>query len=153
LNTDNRFEKTVNMDNDKLLHKDLTDSIIGIYYNVYNELGYGFLESVYHNAMIIALRKAGHKAESQKRIVVYFEKQAVGEYYADMMVDGLVILEFKTAVTLSQEHEYQLINYLRATNVEVGLLLNFGRRAEFKSKLFTNDKKNLGLSGAYGSKD
>lgn len=153
MNTDNRFEKTVNMDNDKLLHKDLTDSIIGMYYNVYNELGYGFLESVYHNAMIIALRKAGHKVESQKRIVVYFEKQAVGEYYADMMVDGLVILEFKTAVTLSQEHEYQLINYLRATNVEVGLLLNFGRRAEFKRKLFTNDKKNLGLSGAYGSKD
>ncbi len=141
------------MDNDKLLHKDLTDSIIGIYYNVYNELGYGFLESVYHNAMIIALRKAGHKVESQKRIVVYFEKQAVGEYYADMMVDGLVILEFKTAVTLSQEHEYQLINYLRATNVEVGLLLNFGRRAEFKRKLFTNDKKNLGLSGAHGVKE
>lgn len=134
------------METDKLLHKDLTDSILNVYYAVYNELEHGFLEAVYQNAMTIALRKAGHNVEVQKRISVHFHQQEIGEYFADIMVDGLVILELKTAITLSQEHEYQLINYLRATNVEVGLLLNFGRRPEFKRKLFTNDKKNLGVS-------
>lgn len=128
----------------ELLHQEVTEKIIGVYYKVYNTLGYGFLEKVYHNAMIIALRKEGFKVESRVKIDVYYEGEEVGEYYADLVVDELVILELKAGETLCEEHEAQLTNYLRATDKEVGLLFNFGKAPQFKRKAFSNiNKKSL----------
>ena len=127
----------------ELLHEELTGSILKVFYAVYNELGFGFLEKVYQNSMMIALRKAGLKAEAQKKIDVHFQGEIVGEYFADIVVNDLVILELKAADALIEEHENQLINYLKATKMEVGLLLNFGSKPEMKRKLFTNDKKKL----------
>ncbi|HAN79101.1 MAG TPA: GxxExxY protein [Bacteroidales bacterium] len=127
------------------LHQDLTDRIIKTFYSVYNKLGYGFLEKVYENAMLIELQKNGFSCSSQKPIKVYYEGIEVGNYFADIIVNDLVILELKAAETLVQENEYQLINYLKATEIEVGLLLNFGKKPEISRKLFTNDrKKHLG---------
>ncbi len=126
----------------ELLHKDITDLILKAYYNVYNKLGYGFLEKVYENAMIIELNDLGLKCERQKQIEVYYKNKNVGEYFADLIVNDLVIVELKAAESICPEHEAQLTNYLRATNCEVGLLLNFGKTPQFKRKIFKNDFKN-----------
>lgn len=128
--------------NDKYLHSSLTSTIIKAYYNVYNKLGYGFLEKVYEKAMIIELKKFGLKCERQKPITVFYDDENIGEYFADIIVNDCVILELKATECLLEEHEAQLINYLRATNIEVGLLLNFGKEAEFKRKAFNNQFKN-----------
>ncbi len=122
-----------------MLHEDVTDRIINAFYKVYNSLGYGFLEKVYENALIIELTNLECKVEAQKNIKVYYNNEEVGDYYADLLVNGVVIVELKAAINISDEHECQLINYLKATNKEVGLLLNFGKKAEFKRKVFTND--------------
>ncbi len=127
-----------------ILYRDLTDKIIKAYYKVYNTLGYGFLEKVYENSLAIELRKAGLKVEQQKNIKIYYETEEVGDYYADLLVEGLVIIELKAAKVLAGEHEAQLVNYLKATTIEVGLLFNFGKKPEFKRKIFENRfKKNL----------
>ena len=128
--------------NDKYLHSALTSIIIKAYYNVYNKLGHGFLEKVYENAMMIELKKFDLNCEKQKSITVVYDKEIVGEYFADIIVNDCIILELKAAECLMEEHEAQLINYLRATNIEVGLLLNFGKEAEFKRKAFNNQFKN-----------
>lgn len=119
-------------------YSDLTEEIIKCFYKVYNELRYGFLEKVYHNALLIELQNEELKVESQKPIKVCYEGDVVGEYFADMIVEDVVILELKAAETLAKEHEFQLINYLKATDVEVGLLLNFGKNPQVKRKIFTN---------------
>ena len=124
-----------------LLHKDITDKIIKAFYKVYNELGYGFLEKVYENALLLELIAMGLYVEKQKPIKVFYNESIVGEYFADLIVNNYVIIELKAAETLVEEHELQLINYLKATEIEVGLLLNFGKKPQFKRKLFTNDKK------------
>ena len=123
--------------------KEVTDIIIKTFYQVYNELGYGFLEKVYHNALLFALNKKGLHCESRKKLIVYFETVQVGEYYPDLIVNESVILELKASEALSYENECQLINYLRATDIEIGLLLNFGRKPEFRRKYFTNDRKKI----------
>jgi len=123
-----------------LLNQDLTNSIIRCFYNVYNSLGYGFLEKVYENAMCIELQKMGLKCHPQQKIEVHFKGHKVGTYFADIVVEDLVIIELKTS-PLIDEHEYQLLNYLKATEMEVGLLLSFGKDAKFTRKIFTNDKK------------
>ena len=127
----------------KLLHKELSNKIIKCFYIVYNTLGFGFLEKVYENALMIELLTNGLKAEKQKRIKVYYENQIVGEYFADIIVEDLIILELKAAEFVIEEHELQLINYLKATEIEIGLLLNFGKSPEFKRKIFTNDRKRI----------
>lgn len=127
----------------ELLHKDLTDQILKIYFDVYNELGFGFLEKVYQNALYFELKNRGFYVEAQKQIKVHYKNELVGEYYADLIVNKLVILELKATEVIVKEFEHQLINYLKATNVEVGLLLNFGSKPEFRRKVFTNDRKNL----------
>ena len=127
----------------ELLYKDTTDKILKAFYAVYNILGYGFLEKVYQNALFIELCKLGLNVIKQHPIKVYYEGQQVGEYYADLFVDDLVIIEVKAAVCIVEEHEFQLLNYLRATDKEVGLLLNFGKKPEFKRKIFQNINKNL----------
>lgn len=132
----------MNADKNNILHQEITEKIIRAFYKVYNTLGYGFLEKVYEHAMRIELKKMGMKVEEQKNIRVYYEGYEIGDYYADLIVDDLVIIELKAAESLCEEHEMQLINYLRATNIEVGLLLNFGKKPEFKRKIFMNINKN-----------
>lgn len=120
-------------------HSSLTNDIIQAFYRVYNALGYGFLEKVYQNALFIELKNSGLFVEKQKKIEVYYGLHLVGEYYADLLVNELVIIELKAAESLCEEHECQLVNYLKATNIEVGLLMNFGKKPEFKRKVFSND--------------
>lgn len=123
-------------------HKEITDKILNVFFKqVYHVLGYGFLEKVYENAMVIALRKAGLKVEQQAKIDVYFEGKVVGEYYADLLVENAVIVELKATKSISEENEAQLLNYLRSTPYEVGLLLNFGPKADFRRKAFDNERK------------
>lgn len=123
------------------LHSELTGKIIKAFYNVYNELGYGFLEKVYEHSMLIELESFGLECRAQVPINVYYEGEKVGEYYADILVENKVIIELKAAEGIREEHEAQLLNYLRATDVEVGLLLNFGKKPEHKRKLFENRLK------------
>lgn len=125
----------------ELLHKNITDEIIRCFYEVYNILGYGFLEKVYESSLYNELISCGLSCERQKRIDVFYKRKLVGEYYADILVEDKVILELKAADSICEEHEFQLINYLKATNIEVGLLLNFGKKPEIKRKIFTNDRK------------
>jgi len=122
-----------------MLHEEITGKIIKAFYKVNNSLGYGFLEKVYERALIIELKKQGLQVEQQKNIKVYYEENEVGDYYADLIVNNLVIIELKAAESLCEEHEAQLINYLRATNIEIGLLLNFGKKPEFRRKIFSNN--------------
>jgi GxxExxY protein len=124
-----------------LKHADVTELIIKAFYTVYNTLGYGFLEKVYSNALAIELRKLGLEVVQEARIAVYYERELVGEYSADLLVGGVVIVELKAAKRLLEEHEAQLLNYLKATPYEVGLVLNFGPKPEFKRKAFDNDRK------------
>jgi GxxExxY protein len=131
----------MNTDEHGYKHEELTGKIIKIFYDVYNELGYGFLESVYEKAMVIAIRAAGMQAEPQKPIEVWFRGKQVGEFAADILVESLVLLELKAARALDPSHEAQLLNYLRATDVEVGLLLNFGPKPQIKRFVFDNDRK------------
>ena len=113
-------------------HDDITEKIIEAFFHVYNSLGYGFLEKVYENALILELKKMGLSAVAQVPIRVLYAGELVGEYFADILV------EIKAAKTIGPEHEAQLLNYLKATSTEVGLILNFGPKAEFKRKIFDN---------------
>lgn len=122
----------------ELLHKDLTDKILKIFYDVHYVLGYGFLEKVYQNALCYELEKNNIKFEKERKIEVKYKDRVVGEYYADIIVEDKVILEIKSCENLRPEHEYQLINYLKATAIEVGLVLNFGEKAKFCRKVFSN---------------
>lgn len=122
------------------LHSEITDRIIKCFYTVYNKLGFGFLEKVYQNALTYELEKAGLFCERQKQIKVFYDDLIVGEYFADVVVENKVILELKASECLIEAHEFQLINYLKATDVEVGLLLNFGKKPEIRRKIFTNDR-------------
>jgi GxxExxY protein len=122
-------------------HSDLTEQIIGAFYAVYSALGYGFLENVYVKALVIELKNRGMDAKKEFPIEVYYAGQQVGEYYADLIVNDLVILEIKAVKSLIDEHEAQLLNYLKATPYEVGLLLNFGPKPETKRRSFDNTRK------------
>ena len=126
-----------------ILNKEITDKIIKAYYNVYNSLGYGFLERVYENALFIELTEMGLKCERQRPIDVFYKEVKVGNYFADIIVEDKLILELKAAEGIVEEHEFQLVNYLKATEIEVGLLLNFGKEPEFKRKIFTNNNKRI----------
>ena len=127
----------------ELLHKDLTDAVIKTFYAVYNELGYGFLEKVYQNSLYLELQAKGFSVEAQKQIKVYYRGVPVGDYYADLVVNELVILELKAADTIVEAFELQLLNYLRGTDKEVGLLLNFGKKPEFRRRVYENSRKSL----------
>jgi GxxExxY protein len=111
----------------ELLEKDLTEKIIAACFEVSNELGAGFLESVYEKALLIALTDKGLKAETQVPLKVVFRNRVVGDFYADTLVENLVIIELKAVKSIGTDHEAQLINYLKATNKRVGLLVNFGK--------------------------
>ena len=131
----------MNTDGHGFKHGEVTQKIIRVFYEVYNELGYGFLESVYEKSLQIALNAAGLKALTQIEIPVSFRGQRVGDFSADMLVQDCVLLELKAAKALDSSHAAQLLNYLRATEIEVGLLLNFGLKPEFKRLVFDNPRK------------
>ena len=116
-------------------HTGLTENIIQVFYKVYNTLGYGFLEKVYENAMFHELTSMGLDVKRQHPIVVFYDSVKVGSYYADLIVEDLVIIELKAAESICEEHECQLVNYLKATDVEVGLLLNFGKKPQIRRKV------------------
>lgn len=124
-----------------ILHMDLTQSILKHFFDVYNELGYGFLERVYQNALYYELKANGFQVEAQKRIKVYYKEIEVGDYFADIIVNDLVILELKAQDYLIEANEFQLINYLKSTSCEVGLLLYFGKKPEFIRKVYQNNRK------------
>lgn len=137
MNADNSVSKKI-----ELKHSEITSKILNAFFKrVYQHLGYGFLEKVYENAMAIELRSMGLKVQQQAQIDVYYEGQVVGRYVADLIVEDAVIVEIKTSRQILKEHEAQLLNYLRATPYEVGLLLNFGPRAAFRRKAFDNNRK------------
>jgi GxxExxY protein len=121
----------------------LTQQIIGVYYEVYNELGAGFLESVYQKSLVLALESAGLKVCSRIDIPVWFRGHQVGQFEGDLLVEQCVLLELKAARALGSAHQAQLLNYLRATEIEVGLLLNFGPKPEFKRVVFDNSRKRI----------
>ncbi|HEY1677937.1 MAG TPA: GxxExxY protein [Candidatus Sulfotelmatobacter sp.] len=121
----------------------MTDKIIGVFYDVYNELGYGFLESTYAEAMVIALQDAGLQVAREVTVPVWFRGRKAGQYFADLLVEGTILLELKTARNIDSANEAQLLHYLRATQIEVGLLLNFGMRPQFRRLLFDNERKQI----------
>jgi len=127
--------------NTDLKHGSLTDKILKVFFDVYNELGHGFLESVYHRSLVLALESVGLNVCSRVAIPVWFRGHQVGHFEADVLVESCVLLELKAARSLDSSHYAQLRNYLRATDIEVGLLLNFGERPEFKRVVFDNLKK------------
>ena len=116
-------------------HEPITEQIIGAFYAVYNVLGWGFLEKVYQGAMEIELRKRGLRIVPQAKIEVFYDGVSVGDYFADFLVEGSVIVELKAVERLAPQHDAQVINYLRASLVEVGLLVNFGPKPEFRRKV------------------
>lgn len=116
----------------------VTGKIIKAFYAVYNTLGFGFLEKVYENALVVELKNLGIKGRRQVPLKVNYKNKTVGDYFADIIVEDIVIVELKAAEALREEHEAQLLNYLRATNIEYGLLLNFGKVPEIKRKVWTN---------------
>lgn len=128
--------------NEQFRHSELTKVIIGTFYEVYNELGHGFIESVYENSLTLALRAKGYEVHQQIAIPVLFRGTQVGDFDADLLINRLVLLELKVARTIEQAHIGQLMNYLKATQIEVGLVLNFGPRPEFKRVVFGNERKN-----------
>jgi len=126
-----------------MIEQKLSNQVIQCYYKVYNTLGYGFLEKVYENALYLELTNNGISCRRQCPIKVFYNEVIVGEYFADIIVEDRIILELKAAESLALEHEYQLINYLKATKIELGILLNFGLEPKFVRKIFTNDRKNF----------
>jgi GxxExxY protein len=117
-------------------HSELTAGIIKAFYHVYNQLGYGFLEKVYENALVHELRKRGYRVVQQALLEVIYDDLIVGSYFADILVNDTVILELKAAEAIAEEHEAQLLNYLKASQIDVGLLLNFGPKPQMKRKIF-----------------
>lgn len=123
------------------LHQDITKKIIRCFYNVYNKLGFGFLEKVYENALCYELKKTNLSCFSQYPVDVYYEDLKVGKYFADIIVENKVIIELKADAAICPQHEAQLVNYLKATDIEVGLLLNFGQEPKVVRKIFNNNIK------------
>ncbi len=122
-------------------HSELTGKILGAFFQVHKELGYGFSEKVYENSLCILLTELGMKVEPQVHLHVYYHGQKVGEYIADLIVNDVVLLELKAAENIVEDHAAQLLNYLKATDIEVGLVLNFGPTAEFRRKVYDNERK------------
>ncbi len=126
----------------KYLYSETIDIIIKCFYSVYNKLGHGFLEKVYENSLIIELQKYNLYVIQQKPIKVYYDQIEVGKYYADLFVENSIILELKADESICAAHEAQLINYLKATDIKIGLLLNFGKKPEIRRKIWTYNSEN-----------
>lgn len=132
------------MSSNNYLHSDVIGMIIKAYYKVFTKLGYGFLEKVYENAMLIELQKLELSCVRQSPIEVFYDQTCIGNYFADIIVEGKVIIELKACDCIITEHEIQLVNYLKATDIQVGMLLNFGKEPEYIRKVFENSRKRRG---------
>ena len=132
--------------NSKMLHAELTEKVIGIFFDVYNHLGFGFLESVYENALAIELSEAGLKVSRQPSLNVWYKGHQIGQFKADLVVNDVLLLELKTAKAIEIAYSKQTLNYLRATDIEVALILNFGPTPQFKRLYFENIKKSVRTS-------
>lgn len=139
----------MNADGRRFKHEQTTGLILKVFYEVYNELGHGFLESVYKKAMLMAPAASGAKVEYEWPITVWFRGQPLGKFSADLLVNDAVIVELKGLRSLEPAHEAQLLNYLPATEIEVGMLLNFGPKPQFKRMAFENSRKKLGKAEAH----
>ena len=126
---------------EELVPKELVDIILKHFYRIYNDLGYGFLERVYQNALYFALLDEGLKCEVEKPIKVYYDGRVVGDYRADILVEDCVMLELKAAEEFNPAFDNQLINYLKATDIEVGYVLNFGKKPKYSRKVYSNSRK------------
>ena len=135
----------------QLKHAQLTETIIGVFYDVYNELGFGILESVYRKSLQLALREKELKVEAEVAVPVFFRGINVGDFRADLVVDDCLLLELKTAESIIIAHEAQAFNYLRATALEIGLILNFGPEAQVRRLLFDNNRKQIKVHRAGGA--
>lgn len=124
-------------------HAEITERIIAAFYKVYNTLGCGFLEKVYQHAMELELAALGLSVVPQTPLKVYYRGAVVGEYFADLLVEGCVIVELQAVEQLATEHHAQLLNYLKATEIEVGLLLNFGPKPEVRRKVFETARRQV----------
>jgi len=129
------------MESVEFKHKELSEKIIKAFYAVYNTMGYGFLEKVYRNAMSIELQQMGLKVVPEAKISVYYYNQIVGEYFADLVVEDTIVVELKAVSAIGEDHKAQLLNYLKATSYEVGLLFNFGPKPDISRKAYDNDRK------------
>lgn len=145
LSTDEKLktDKTLDREAFRGLHAETTEKIIGVFFDVYNELGGGFLESVYQQALRIALMQAGLRVAVEVPVPVYFRGEVVGNFRADLMVNDCVLVELKAVAAFDRAHDGQVLHHLRATSLEVGLLLNFGPRAQFRRFILENDKKKI----------
>ncbi len=139
------LQPQINTDERRYLHSELTERVIGAFYEVYNELGYGFLESVYEEALYKVLISHGLRAERQVPTPVWFRGERLCDFYADLLVNRSLLVELKAVRVLEPSHEAQLLNYLRATPIEVGLLLNFGPRPLVRRMVFSNDRKKISV--------
>ncbi len=135
----------INADERRYKYSELTEQIIGIFYEVYNELGAGFLEKVYEEAMMVIFRERGIAFQQQASIPVWFHGQQIGFYDADLVVNGVVLLELKACKALDSSHEAQLLHYLRSTEIEIGLLLNFGPKPQIRRLAFENERKKISV--------
>jgi len=127
----------------RLIHEELTQKIIGVFFNVYNELGHGFLESVYEEAFCVALAEQNIFYERQRAVPVFFHGRQIGDFRSDILVDSKVMIELKAIAAIERAHEKQLTNYLKATEIEVGIILNFGPEPKFKRIVFENERKKI----------
>jgi len=135
----------IHLEEGRYKHQELTEKIIGVFYAVYNELGHGFLESVYEAAFVIALGESGVQVKRQIQVPVWYHNQQIGDFRADLLVEERVLVELKAVRLLETSHEIQLLNYLKATTIEVGLLLNFGSRPQVKRLAFDNERKKISV--------
>ncbi len=133
----------MNAEKRRFKHKDLTEAILGVFFEVYKELGHGFLESVYENAMCLALESKGMSIARQIAVPVWFRGTQVGNFFADLLVEEKVLVELKAVRLLDLAHEAQVLNYLRATGIEVGMLLNFGLKVQYKRFAYDNERKSF----------
>lgn len=130
------------MTNRNYLYSETTQIINQAFYTVYNTLGFGFLEKVYERAMLIELKNAGLQCAQQQLVKVYYKGEQIGHYYADIIIENKIIIGLKAVEALCEEHEAQLVNYLRVSKIEVGVLLNFGKKPQHKRRVLTNEYKN-----------
>jgi GxxExxY protein len=141
----------MNTDEHGLRQSELTSKIIGVFFDVYNELGYGFLEAVYIEALSVALHHAGLNIQREMPLSVFFRKRLIGKFRADLVVEETVLVEAKACSRLQPVHEAQVLNYLRASVLEIGLLLNFGARPQLKRLLYDNALKSQHPKPAQGT--
>ncbi len=135
----------IEADGPRYKHAETTEKVIGVFYEVYNELGFGFLESLYEEAMSVVLKAKGIEFQRQVRVPVWFRGQRIGFYDADLVVGGVVLVELKACKVLDPSHEAQLLHYLRSTDIEIGLLLNFGPKPQVRRLAFDNSRKGISV--------